>query len=552
MKLLKKMLTAAVVLCLMLSLVPTAHADSDDARFEGKTWDQLVEEFIAQYEVRSDWVAFGYKNLVTGEEHYHNGDTYMVAASMFKVPLTMVYAEKVANGEMDWSTTVGAIPLETLVEGCIIDSNNAYATTLWSVLGNGAYRTYREVIAPYMGEDAATVDPKYYENNYFTPRQLIYCLDLLYNQQERFPRIIETMQRAEPSMYFKYAEQRFDIAHKYGYLQADWHTYINDCGLAFTDDPIALVCFTDNQYNAYDVLTAYATLMCDYTQYHTARRKALESRQAAAFEDLSVSSPEAQTAPFASLDREEVTVESDPLLPFIGRVAAVTAGLLLLAGIASAFKRKKIRFLWIPLTIALGAGALYASMYITSSGALLHKDTVAAESAGPDPQAAAVAFLEDLKAGDYEGVYAITQGYSSFGLENDADNALDQTLWQALRDSIDYSLQGDCVMDSSVHAVQAVRLRSLQLSAALDAIRSEAQRQLNTLSQSRTEAELLDENGNYREEIVQEALAAAAAAVLSHTEDYTADTDVTLTLARSNGVWYVQPDDAFITAVTGQ
>ena len=251
-----------------------------DERFDDKSWEQVVEEFLQSWGADPDSVGLGYYNTVTGEEQYWNGDKYMVSGSMYKVPLNMAFAAKVASGEMDWDTTIGAFSYERLLEGSIVHSDNEYAKILWYHLGNGRYRTYRQIIAPLMGEDPDTVDAKYYENNFFTPRQMIFCLRELYENQENYPRIIETMQRAEPTEYFKRRERRFNIAHKYGFLQETYHLYMNDCGIAFTDDPIVFVMFTDNVAHAYDVMTEFCTLMCDYAQYRHVLRLEEEAAEA--------------------------------------------------------------------------------------------------------------------------------------------------------------------------------------------------------------------------------------------------------------------------------
>ena len=125
---------------------------------------------------------------------------------------------------------------------------------------------------------------KYYENNFFTPRQMITCLRQLYDGGERYDRLIETMQRAEPEKYFKLRERRFNIAHKYGWYAEDPILYLNDCALCFTEDPIAIVLFTTGTENAYGVLTDFCTVMCDYAEEKHAERleRAREEEQAAA------------------------------------------------------------------------------------------------------------------------------------------------------------------------------------------------------------------------------------------------------------------------------
>ena len=272
---LKRILSFALVLCLLSGLALGAAAEGaeeeessrDWSRFLGKTWEQVTEEFIEERLADPDHLSIGYCNTVTGEEHYFRGDAYMIAASLYKVPLNMIFAEKVAAGEMDWDTEISCVPYELLQEYTIVYSNNDMAEILWRAVGT--YREYREYIAPYMGEDAETVDPMYYRNNYFTAEQMIYCLRLLYDNPDRFPRIVELMKRAEPNNFFLRDPQPVEVAHKYGYLDDETGFFLNDCAICFTEEPFCLVVFTSGIYRANDFLTEYCALMIDYNEYHS-------------------------------------------------------------------------------------------------------------------------------------------------------------------------------------------------------------------------------------------------------------------------------------------
>ncbi|MBR3473794.1 MAG: serine hydrolase [Oscillospiraceae bacterium] len=321
MRQIRRLLGVLLALCALLALLPAALAEEpgdpeEDERFAGKTWDELVEEFLQTWRTDAKDVGLGYYNTVTGEEHYVNPDEYRITASMYKVPLNMVFLDRLSKGEMDWDTNVAGYPYETVLEQTIVRSNNDIARSMvkWE-LGNGNWQEGRRALAAYHGLDPATVDWKFRENNYSTPRQMIYCLRLLYENPDRFPRLVETMQQAEPTEYFKRREQRFDIAHKYGYLQTDdGHLYINDCGIAFTDDPILLVAFTDNNLKAFDVLTEYCTLMCDYTQYHRAQRLRQEAEEAERLEAERLAAEEAERLRLEASETEPAPAE-EPELP---------------------------------------------------------------------------------------------------------------------------------------------------------------------------------------------------------------------------------------------
>ena len=277
MKVLKTSLILLIVLALLLPLAPRAAAEDaelDDERFAGRTWQEIVDEFLAGHRAAPESVACGWCNTVTGEEQYHNGDQYMVSGSMYKVPMNMIFAEKVHNGEISWDTFVGGYRYEYALHATIVDSNNDVARGMWEYLGG--YQPYRHILAPYMGEDPDTVDEKFYENNFSTPRQMIYALELLQTESERFPRVIDEMLKAEPNKYFKVRDHEYDIAHKYGYYTEGAHLYLNDCAIIYTEEPMAVVIFTDTVVEPYKLLADYCDLMIDYTEYSTAARREAE------------------------------------------------------------------------------------------------------------------------------------------------------------------------------------------------------------------------------------------------------------------------------------
>lgn len=280
---------AAAAACLLLAAAPPARAADD--RFDGKDWDQVIEEFLAQYNAKEGQVTIGYYNTVTGEEHYYDPDRYMISGSMYKVPLCMVFAEKEANGEIEWEDlSKSGYRFGVLVEGAIVHSNNDYAAMLWKQIGT--YHHYREVIAPYMGEDPETADDKYYENNFFTARQVISCLKLLYSEEDTYGHILELMKEGQKDEYFRRYEDRYEVAHKYGYLAEGYILHLNDCGVIFTDDPYLLVCFTSGVEKPYEVLGRLCTLMSDYTQYQRELRLEEEARQTPEPEAPAVEAPE--------------------------------------------------------------------------------------------------------------------------------------------------------------------------------------------------------------------------------------------------------------------
>lgn len=570
MKAIRKFLCAAAVLCLLLALLPAPSAAADaamDELYKDKSWEEVVEGLFQKYNVNPDNITLAYYNTVTGEEHYLNPDQYMVTGSMYKVPLNMAFAEKVANGEMTWDSMIGEFRLSALRDETIIYSNNDLARTMWTKLSDGiGYHRYREIIAPLMGEDAETVDQKYYENNFFTARQMLYCLKLLYANPDRFPTIIETMQKAEPNNYFKLKEHRFDIGHKYGYLVTDYHLYLNDCGVAFTDDPILLVMFTDNVDKVYSVMTEYCTLMCDYTQYHTAERIAAEQAQAeeeARQAEAALAAAEAEDAARKAVESssplnflrpaEEEKSDGDShvparsgglrLAPFLVAVVTVAATVAALAILARWRRRYGLRMSGAVAAAILSCLAIVLCTLAVNFGSILVRPR-------GNPQDAVREFFTDVSTRNYDEAYQYITGYSSLGLENTPSTEAGRILLVALRQSYGYSLIGESTVDG-LDAHQQVELRCLDCAALEEDTAREALNVIASLSRSRDRSQVYAEDGNYLPSLVDEAYAQALGNVLSHASDYYASTGLQLNLRYVDGGWRIVPDAALLKALAG-
>ena len=195
----KKLITILICLCLCLGVLPVSAA-AEASSFEGKTWDDAVAELLEKYDVDGEetLVGLAYYNTVTGEEHYYNQSEYFVTASMFKIPINMLFIDKIAAGEIPENVSLGGYNYKTILDFTILNSDNAKAELMWKYLGG--YRTYREMICPYMGVEAETVEEKYWENNYFTPQQMLHCLKMLYEGAEQYSELIDRLLQAELRM----------------------------------------------------------------------------------------------------------------------------------------------------------------------------------------------------------------------------------------------------------------------------------------------------------------------------------------------------------------
>ena len=569
----KTILALLLALALLLPLAPAARAEDgdilSDPRFAGKTWEEVMDEFFTAHQTNTAKVACGWKNTVTGEEHYINGDQYMVSGSMYKVPMNMIFAERVYNGQITWDTFVGAYKYDYALRATIVDSNNDVARSMWEYLGG--YQPYRHLLAPYMGEDPDTVDEKFYENNFSTPRQMIYALNLLATESERFPRVIDTMLQAEPNKYFKIHTHDIDIAHKYGYYAEGTHLYLNDCAILFTEEPACIVIFTDTVIEPYAVLADYCDLMCDWTKYSTAARKeeeriAAEQAAIAALatptpvpEIVQPTSPDAPaptegTAPAptpAPAEDDGVSVFGGVILPLLLALAVAALALLALMAALQRARRGKLNLPWALAAVLLTAAALWLCILPQRQSAPAASSAAASASVREgEPQETVTAFFDALIAGDYESAYTHLSGVSTLGLEKTPASEDAAALYDALRASWDYKLYGEC-RETADGAVQQLLFSTKDFAALRAAIKEQTDKKVAQLAAELPQDEIYDEAGAYLDSFTQRAYSEALQEVLAHAADYDSLVGLNINLEYVDGKWLIVPDNALYSALTG-
>ena len=543
MKILKKAIAAAAALALCLSLGFSALADSsDDTLYAGKTWEQVVDQVLEECDVSRDQITAGYCNLVTGEEHYINGDEYKTAASMYKLPLNMYFTDLIQSGQFDWDSYYPNVTYEYVRDASLIYSDNDWSMFLWSSSVVGGYSKFRELTAPYMGVDLNDVPDNYYDDNIYTARQFINCLKLLYNEQERFPGIIDTLQQTEQERFFMLREPRFKIAHKYGYISQNGHSFMNDCGLAFTSQPIALVMFTENVDNAEELLTAYCTAVCEYTNYTVANPPATPTPEPTAVPTptLPAVNSSAEPAPTAAAPESAPAKAATPL------AAILFIALFLVGGSLGAIKLKKKYNADLKLTL-LTVLLCAAGMLLAVAGCF--GGTVIAKPTG-DPQDAVTVFFDSLIAGDYTTAYDRVRDYTSLGLENEPNTESGKMAYAALHASYGYELLGSAEVDK-LDAAQKVSFTYLSLPALEAAVADETQTQLKHLVQQLPSSEVYDQNNNYLPEITERAYLQALKLVLESAADYYTTEDIPLTLNYTDGRWQLIMNTSLLKALNG-
>ncbi|MCC8048785.1 MAG: class A beta-lactamase-related serine hydrolase [Oscillospiraceae bacterium] len=581
-----------LALALALSLFVPSLADdetADNERFAGKSWAQVTYAFIEDYDIRTENIAIGYRNLVSGETYFLNGDNYITGASVYKLPLNMYCSNLVYQGEMEWDTLIGGYQYQIIEKSSIVSSNNEVSEALQKALGT--YEEYRADIAPMLGVDTETVESEYFESNIFTPRQLIFCLTLLYNEPDIFPNVLDYMLIASPTRSFCTAKSEipYDIAHKFGYLYIEetGHSYVNDAGIIFTDEPFALVFLSDNGRVSEGTLGKYCALMTEYTQYqteHRAEEEPVAAEEPVAIETVSAAAevaaePERTAAPQPAesedvspteaaeeVEETENTGEEPRSAPRV-LIILVALGVVVILAVLLALRGKKRTVSEPTKHLAESQGDIMRCKHPIPAAALCALALLAALTAvllcrfgggapvllrqSGESAETAVSFLDALCGGDYDAAGALLAGDSTLGLQTLPDSDEGAALWSLLTESWSYTLCGGCEQDGTT-ATQEVEFTSLDLSAMLEGLDEDITAALaERVENAALSSDIYDENGDYREEIVMQVYSEALAARCAAAEGSCVTRSLTLTLTYTDGAWRVVADEALVNALFG-
>lgn len=215
----------------------------------------LIEQTRAENNLTENNFACFYYNVDTKEYYFYNEDKYFTAASTIKVPVSMVYYDKINKGELtteskliyeqgDYEAGAGRtaatykvgskIPLSFLIEEAIINSDNTAVNIL---IGNLGYRNCKKKIAKYT---EAEVPETFYSSNILSAKFAYDIINHLYNNQGNYTQLIEYMKQSSNGQYLKGNLEQYDVVHKYG----SYNGYVHDYGIIYGKNTYLVGVFT--------------------------------------------------------------------------------------------------------------------------------------------------------------------------------------------------------------------------------------------------------------------------------------------------------------------
>lgn len=190
--------------------------DVQPIRLRDTELENELNAYIEKHQLNTYDIAFRIEDMENNEVYAYNTETDFFAASVYKLPLAMLYYDMLESGEVTPDTSYYFsefmledygilcseylpgmyVPLEKLLETMIVYSDNSAAHILFEHLGG--WLVYKNDMRKYTDVDCYEFET--YDN--------IICCDVmgdvlsyLYAHQDRYARLISYMEQAEPGKY---------------------------------------------------------------------------------------------------------------------------------------------------------------------------------------------------------------------------------------------------------------------------------------------------------------------------------------------------------------
>ena len=359
-----------LVLLLALILLPLWHDRAfgeEGGVLDEERLDKWMDGYVAEHGLNASYQRFsvGFCYTGTGECWYYDADQWMYSASLYKVPVAMLMAEKEAAGELSQNTNVLGMPLQYWESTALTNSNNDSGHAMVTYLGGTYLGKCSDMTIRFTELPEDYFDQDFYVNSYYTARYMTQVMKTLYEGGgEQFPHVIEYLLPAQPDNYLNLSlKGRFDVAQKYGsYEEPNGNKNDHIAAIVYTPTPIIVTVMTRNVGNYQDRMAEIGSYLADYAlelDAEIARRAEEEAERLRQEEEARRAEEEAQEAPAAETEAPQSVKEtakpaptaapeveksdSRPLRLLIPALAAVLALVLIAALLVSARRRAKAR-----------------------------------------------------------------------------------------------------------------------------------------------------------------------------------------------------------------
>lgn len=242
----------------------TEVENKDNSQFIDMSLAKDIEAYFQENGIDHEKVAYCITDLEHNIKYSMNEKDEFIAASIYKLPLAMLYYDKVNEGEHTLDSTftysgymhedagvissdygIGSqVPLSDLLNDLIIYSDNDAGHILYENLGG--WKEYKEAMTKYTD----SISENYYTmDNVTTANTMNDVVTYLYDHKEDYKGLIKNMEEAEPGEYLD-RDTQLSMPQKYGM----YDSALNSVGFVECNTSYSIVVLTSLGDKGADVM----------------------------------------------------------------------------------------------------------------------------------------------------------------------------------------------------------------------------------------------------------------------------------------------------------
>lgn len=242
----------------------TEVENQDNSQFIDMSLAKDIEAYFQENGIDHEKVAYCITDLEHNIKYSMNEKDEFIAASIYKLPLAMLYYDKVNEGEYTLDSTftysgymhedagvissdygIGSqVPLIDLLNDLIIYSDNDAGHILYENLGG--WKEYKEAMTKYTD----TISENYYTmDNVTTANTMNDVVTYLYDHKKDYKGLIKNMEEAEPGEYLD-RDTQLSMPQKYGM----YDSALNSVGFVECNTSYSIVVLTSLGDKGADVM----------------------------------------------------------------------------------------------------------------------------------------------------------------------------------------------------------------------------------------------------------------------------------------------------------
>ncbi|MBR4472279.1 MAG: hypothetical protein IKS55_01450 [Oscillospiraceae bacterium] len=286
------LLNCFLLIGIILPALTSAAAEERLPLLDAEEIQEMLDAYLEENGILSDLISVGYVYTATGETWYHNPDRWFYSASLYKVPLMMILAEREAAGDLSQESEIYGMPLSYIEEEVLTYSNNDIAYSV--MLSIAQPDECRRLFQRYSAIPEENYPWEFASYSYFSARFMTDVMQTLFYESERFPHVTDCLLNAQPGHYFHLQlGDELLIAQKYGCYHDDWDDsdWNHTSGIIYTPNPFILTVMTRYGGMSENIIGDLAVLFYEYTLQMDNRLREQEIRMEAASPAAASSEP---------------------------------------------------------------------------------------------------------------------------------------------------------------------------------------------------------------------------------------------------------------------